>query len=164
MKLGRVIVAAMLLTPIPFFGMAEPARAGNLHVVSLTGDMYLFQSGSFLGGIGSYIDPPLSGRAFLTHAAGDNRRTFKFDHCWGDVRGLLYVKARLNRNDTVSVSAVLSLYEGKSCGTDDLEGVKILDPVRITVGATLSKKSTVNNTEFGSPDFVTVNWALTYEA
>ncbi|GGT02667.1 hypothetical protein GCM10010254_23720 [Streptomyces chromofuscus] len=165
MKRGRVL-AATLLTTIPFVGMTESATAATvLHHVTLSGNMRVFDSGGFaVGGLQfKYEDVPLNRKVTLK-SAGPTVRTWKFDRCVsGETRGLLYIVVELNASGVLTARGALSLYEGADCDTSDREGTAVLTGTVIDSGRTLSRKMSVENGEWRSRDSAVATFSLNHQ-
>ncbi|MFD9454949.1 fibronectin type III domain-containing protein [Streptomyces sp. NPDC059985] len=147
MKVGHVIGATVLLTPVLFVGMTEPASARNTHTVTIQGVLNVRDAGGQVSG--DAFTEPIN----LTHDSPTG--SFRVERCaGGQTRGVLSVTVRLNSTETVSPSAVLYLYEGTDCKSNDLEGTA---RTRATDGPLLmgrirDRELSVKNGEFLSDD------------
>ncbi|MEV5385657.1 fibronectin type III domain-containing protein [Streptomyces sp. NPDC052721] len=150
MKLRLAIATAILIIPVPFVSMTEPAAAANTHVVVLTGHMKVIDSpGLFTGKrVGEFN---FEKRATLTHDR--TRATLSTGACVRDSFGLLTVQLELTRFEYVAVTPTIRLYEGSTCLSDDLDGEKSAITQGVTVGESKSWNLEVVNSEFNSLDY-----------
>ncbi|MFI1452185.1 hypothetical protein [Streptomyces roseus] len=149
MKLGRVIAAAILLSPLPFSASVEPATAATTHTVVIKGSLQVSSCCGLLG-------------------TGDETRTETFtrvatltrDHptasllvskcAGGEARGDLRFKVRLN-GALVFTTSDLKLFEESVCDNNDLDDESsefTVSPPRRSRHVNLSTM----NSEFHSPD------------
>ncbi|MFJ8504896.1 hypothetical protein [Streptomyces avermitilis] len=151
------LAAAVLLVPIPFLGMTEPAAAANTHAVTAEGWLTAVDSGHPADGVQKEID----GTALLTH---DNpTANFRVQVCaGGETRGVLSVMLRLRDSEKVDTSATLYLYEDSQCNNNDLDGTVRAPNKAISLGGGRSLRMYVKNSEFLSPDFVKANFRITH--
>lgn len=162
MKLARLMAAALLLAPIAFVGMTEPAAAANTHIVLLKGKMWVLDSGGLLGK-SSLRKVPIDRQANLTHDAP--KKTFKFKTCAGhETRGELSVALTLTSSDRVVTSTRLRLFEESGCDNDDLDGWHAPAIRVIGVGDGHRTRITVLNDEFESPDQVDADFTVRHNA
>ena len=96
----------------------------------------------------------------LTHSNPSGQAVFH--HCVGDeVRGLLVINLQLQGDDQVAVNPILSLFEGTSCSTTDLDGRSRGTPYTLAPGsATTTLYLGARNTDEGDRDLATVNYRI----
>jgi hypothetical protein len=124
MKLGNVIAAAVLVTPIPFAGMTNPAVASSSHTVVVSGWMRVTDSGAF------FSIPPNQTRIVnftiptrtltLTHTSPSRRITHRVCAA-GETTGKLTIQLVLQPSQRVDALAELKLYEESVCENLDLD-------------------------------------------
>ncbi len=154
MKFGRVVAAAVLLTPIPFIGIAEPAAAARTHTVSIEGTLVVGNGGHAR----EFLD--IDARVNLTHTSPI--RHPQFEICANDeARGVLLFTLTLNRFDEVGVTPVLYLYEGSSCGTRDLDATASAERRLIPLGGNRTWSMVAKNDEFLSFDVAQADFTVT---
>jgi hypothetical protein len=102
----------------------------------------------------------------LTHS--NPRSQLVFSHCvGGEVRGLLVINLQLQGDDQVAVNPILSLYEGTSCSTNDLDGTASGKPHTLPPGSVTpawfareGQSITARNTDEGGIDSATANYII----
>ncbi|MFD7096448.1 hypothetical protein [Streptomyces xanthophaeus] len=164
MKLGYVIAAAVLLAPIPFAGMENPAAASPVHTVVVNGTLVVRDGGSSF----DYPKRKITERVFHIPT-----RTFTLRHghpggalvhrvCAADeTRGELRVKVLLQPSGRVDALAELKLFEESVCENLDLEG-KDYGTTSIRPGQTGTIGNLlVKNGEFNSFDLATAAVTVT---
>ncbi|MFF4105664.1 hypothetical protein [Streptomyces sp. NPDC001903] len=121
MKLGHVIATAVLLTPIPFAGMTNPAAASSSHTVVVNGKMTVTDSGSFPLNNVHIVNFEMPTRTFiLTHARPTGRVVHRV--CAAEeTRGQLTIQVVLQPSERVDALAELKLYEESTCENLDLD-------------------------------------------
>ncbi|WP_371598552.1 hypothetical protein [Streptomyces sp. NBC_00564] len=163
MKLGYFVAAAVLLTPIPFAGMAQPAAAlEETHVVVLKGNLRVISCCGFLGMGNGDETFPFWKQVGLTRS--NQRAYLEITGCaGGEARGILEFRLRLNDSDKLFVRPTLLLYEGASCNSDDKDAEVYPYPTEVAAnsGATVWEIGVFNN-EFRSLDEVWANFTATH--
>ncbi|MBG0829268.1 hypothetical protein HS041_15990 [Planomonospora sp. ID67723] len=95
----------------------------------------------------------------LTHGSPSGQVVFS--HCaGGEVRGLLVINLRLQSDDQVAVSPVLSLYEGTSCSTTDLDGRTYAQPYTLGPGAVTTRRFSAPSTAEGGLDSASATYSI----
>ncbi|MFE6825319.1 fibronectin type III domain-containing protein [Streptomyces sp. NPDC057690] len=146
MKLGYFVTAGILLTPIPFMGMTQPAAAANTHRVTLGGTLF----------VNSYREGYSFKLGEVVHLTHDRRSdTFRIERCSfdGEARGVLTVTVSLSSSEKVIARPSLSLYEENTCYNNDREGTAIAKAAAISFNHVRKWDLVVNNGEFLSMDF-----------
>ncbi|KJY26596.1 fibronectin type III domain-containing protein [Streptomyces katrae] len=158
MKLGNLFAVAVLMTPLPFVGMAQPAWAHPTHTVAITGALVVENNPVF--GKGSRITRHVFREVNLTH--GDPKESFLFVQCaGGESRGELRVTVDLIESDRVTVSALLNFFEGSTCGSTDLEEFQRWNG-SIAAGESVKVGLEAYNHEFQSNDGAVANFTVTH--
>ncbi len=157
MKVRRLSAAALLLAPIMFTGMTEPAQAANPRVVSISGDLVLL----YHGGSEKQTWPIRKG-IFLRHGGGESEETISVTGCLsGDIKGVLTVRAKLADFESISLDPRLSLYQGK-CTSHDRIAVDY-GPIRpLRPGKSLKWHLHATSTVDLVPSFAAVSFTATY--
>ncbi|MGE7387862.1 fibronectin type III domain-containing protein [Streptomyces sp. NPDC004126] len=157
MKRGRAVGAAVLLAPVLFVGMTQPAAARNTHAVTIRGVLNVRDAGGQVNG-GSYSET-----VNLTHDAP--RGSFRFERCaGGETRGLLIVTLQLNKDETVTPRGTLYLYEESSCNNNDLDGTMRTAARPLAMDKVRTHHLSVKNDEFLSDDSTSADFSITHEA
>jgi hypothetical protein len=160
MKLGHIMAAAVLLAPIPFVGMTEPAAAASTHTVVLSGTLFAYDGGSVFGS-GDDKTKDFDKRVNLTH--DEPRARLKFVECAGDeTRAELSVELRLTQTESVSVQPTLYLYEESACNNTDRDGSQQATARRLAGGQSRHWFLKVFNDEASSFDFVWADLTVTH--
>ncbi|MFF5447522.1 fibronectin type III domain-containing protein [Streptomyces sp. NPDC012888] len=155
MKLRYAAGAAVLLTPVLFVGMTEPAAARNTHTMWIRGVLNVRDAGGEVTG-GSF-----SQAVDLTHDATSG--TFRFSRCaGGETTGVLVLTFYLRRDETVTPNGTLSLYEGTRCDDPDREGTIRVSERPILLGKVRSEELVVRNREFLSDDSTSAEFSITH--
>ena len=102
----------------------------------------------------------------LTHSNPSSQVVF--GHCvGGEVRGLLVINLQLQGDDQVAVNPILSLYEGTSCSTNDLDGLTYAEPYTLPPGSVTpgqfsatGASMTARNTDEGDLDSATADYSI----
>ncbi|MFF4105685.1 hypothetical protein [Streptomyces sp. NPDC001903] len=125
MKLGHVIAATVLLTPIPFAGMTNPAAAFSPHTVVVSGLLRVEDSGSTFSippnkrHLVNLNIPPT--KFTLTHTRPTHRAVHKA--CAAEeTQGQLTISLVLQPSERVDALAELKLFEESHCENYDLDG------------------------------------------
>ncbi|UFQ99910.1 hypothetical protein KBP30_01155 [Streptomyces sp. Go40/10] len=161
MKLLRLAAAAVLLAPLPFLRVTEPAAAAQVHTVVAKGFMEVYECCSILSPSHTKI-VPIDERVVLTH--GRPNEHFWVRGCAGDqVRGELRVDLRLNEAEHVNVVARLRLYEETTCENLDRDG-EYSPSENVDEGQSRRLDFYVRNAEFHSSDKVTVGLTVSNNA
>jgi hypothetical protein len=161
MKNGHVIAAAVLLAPIPFMGMTEPAAANSIHTVVVKGTVRAYDGGPVFGGSHN-VTKTISRTVDLRHGGQD--RHLRFTACaGGETRADLIVDLRLNSAEQIVADSTLYLFEGSSCNSDDQDGSQsVRNPKPISIDQSRHRFLKVFNNEFQSFDFVTADFTVTH--
>lgn len=161
MKLGRIAATAVLLAPIPFVATTEPAAALTTHTVRASGFMRAIDGGGIFESRTS-ADRNFSRTFTLSHAAPTRSTTIP-SICARETRGELFISFRLNPADTVTVRTVLSLFEGSSCTSSDLEETKRSSSL-VGPGAVRLVQFGAYTHELGSYDWAFVRYTVRHSA
>ncbi|MGW8783076.1 fibronectin type III domain-containing protein [Streptomyces sp. NPDC055796] len=157
MNLRYATGAAVLLTPVLFVGMTEPAAARNTHTMLIRGVLNVRDAGGEVTG-GSF-----SQAVDLTHDATTG--TFRFSRCaGGETTGVLVLTFYLHRDETVTPNGTLSLYEGTRCNDPDLDGTIRVAERPIVLGKVRNENLVVKNGEFLSNDSTSAEFSITHRA
>lgn len=161
MKLRRHLAGASfgaLLTASLGIGSGSPAAADTLipnHRVTVSGTMTLNDDESWPSSDehGVYA---ISGSTWVSHSVP--QRSIRIERCvGGEVRGVLYVDVQLYNTDQIRVSPTFYLYEGTSCSTNDLDGLRRGTPTFVSRGGWLRWGGLrASNTAERTPD----DWGL----
>ncbi len=153
MKPGHIIAAAVLLAPIPFAGMTNPAAASSQHTVVVSGHLTVTDAGGFPRYKKHIVNFNIPPRTFtLTHSRPFGRLTHRVC-AGGETRGELRVQVLLQPSQSVDALAEVRLYEESTCENLDLEG-KDWESTSVPPGQTRQISLAKVNHEHGSWDTV----------
>ncbi|GAA0270891.1 hypothetical protein GCM10010302_05540 [Streptomyces polychromogenes] len=120
MKLGRLMVAAILLAPTPFVGMTESASAAQVHRLTIRGWVNARDGGGIFD---AENDRTRNFQQDVTLTHERREASFRRDVCAGnESRAELFATFTLNGVEEVVTVIRLRLYEGSSCSSNDLDG------------------------------------------
>ncbi|MGW9369679.1 hypothetical protein ACWGVR_06630 [Streptomyces xanthophaeus] len=155
MKLGKVIAAAVLLTPLSFAGLTDPAAAAAAHIV--TADVFVSARDGF-----DRNSIKRKANFTLTH----NKRTtsVKYRACTDGATAVLKLHVTLNGDETVTVSPNLALYDASAwCEMKDLAGSKSPEPATLGGGGgRLILDFTVTSDKFLGKDDASAGMTVTH--
>ncbi len=161
MKLGRIVAAAVLLTPISFVFTTEPAAAASRHTVTVSGLLTAVDGGGF-GQSQKKRSIDISGTFRLSHTSPRSSRTFTVC-AGGETRGEVRIGLLLTRSEAVVATTRLRLYEESNCDNNDLEETRTSSRA-LRPGATQNVQFGAFTHEAGSYDFTFVKYRVTHDA
>ncbi|WP_318205788.1 hypothetical protein [Streptomyces sp. SCL15-4] len=115
MKLGHAVAVAVLLAPIPFAGMTDPAAAAAVHIVTVKVELIAKDGPPFWDM--KRITPP---RKNITLDHSKRTRSVTFEVCADGAIAVLKLRATLLGDEKVAVRPNLLLYDGPPCSSNDL--------------------------------------------
>ncbi|MEU9292052.1 fibronectin type III domain-containing protein [Streptomyces sp. NPDC048275] len=155
MKLGHAMAAAVLLTPILFVGMTEPATARNTHAVVIAGSLHVDDYGG---------DDAVRFFREVVNLTHDKPKAWPvIEQCaGGETRGTLSIELRLNNSETLYARPGLYLHEESTCNNNDLDGIQLPRSRTIAMGKEVSWHLIEQNGEPLSYDKVTASFTVTH--
>ncbi|QIJ60725.1 fibronectin type III domain-containing protein [Streptomyces sp. JB150] len=135
---------------------------GQYHTITVTGELFVTSP----PGIGSSRASRTLKLDMTTALSHDRTRTtLTRSVCAGDqARGVLTILFELRSNESVVVSPTLRLFEGSSCGSDDLDAQDEGIQTAFAPRKSLKWRLDARNDELGSPDHARATFTLKHAA